>query len=229
MSELRRAVEAIPASERKAFLAEVTALCARQGITNPLYLLAVMYFESRFSPSIVNPSGGATGLIQFIPSTARKLGTTTAALKGMSRLQQLKYVEAYYADIRRWTKVKKFTSYLDLYISTFHPAALGKADSYVVGRKGSNAYDWNKAIDTRWGNADGVLTLGDFRAYATTKFLKAIGKDTGNLAPKATDTKPTQAGIFSGAAGWLIAGTLVTVAISAMAKKNTIHTTKVSE
>lgn len=40
-------------------------------------LMAVMAFESRFDPKAVAQSTGATGLIQFMPSTAESLGTST--------------------------------------------------------------------------------------------------------------------------------------------------------
>ncbi len=59
-----------------------------------VWLADLMQFESGMNPAIQN-SIGATGLIQFIPATARGLGTTTAALKRMTRTQQLKYVEKF--------------------------------------------------------------------------------------------------------------------------------------
>src|SRR5690606_34799001 len=79
-----------------AFIAKVEAMAERLG-TQPEYLLAVMSFESGFSPSIRNGAGsGATGLIQFMPGTARELGTTTDALARMSAVDQLDYVERYF-------------------------------------------------------------------------------------------------------------------------------------
>lgn len=58
-------------------------------------VLKVIYFESKFSPTITN-SIGATGLIQFMPSTARGLGTSTAALRQMSIINQLPFVKKYF-------------------------------------------------------------------------------------------------------------------------------------
>ena len=65
----------------------------------PGELASLMGFESSWtwSPSVRNPSGGATGLIQFMPSTAKMLGTTTDQLAAMSAVQQLDYVKAYLA------------------------------------------------------------------------------------------------------------------------------------
>src|SRR5690606_40019491 len=70
----------------QAFVDKVEAIAARIG-TKPEYLMAVMSFESgqSFRPDIRNAAGsGATGLIQFIPSTAQGLGTSTQALSRMS-------------------------------------------------------------------------------------------------------------------------------------------------
>ena len=58
-----------------------------------------MVFESRLNPQAVNPISGATGLIQFMPSTARG-GTTTAVLKRMSNVQQLDYVLALFTTLQ---------------------------------------------------------------------------------------------------------------------------------
>lgn len=66
---------------------------------SPDFLMACMAFESgeTFSPAVRNAAGsGATGLIQFMPSTAKALHTTTDALAAMSAEQQLVYVERYF-------------------------------------------------------------------------------------------------------------------------------------
>ena len=63
--------------------------------------MAVMSFETggTFNPGIRNAAGsGATGLIQFMPSAAAGLGTSTQALAGMSRAEQMKYVEKYLSN-----------------------------------------------------------------------------------------------------------------------------------
>ena len=54
------------------------------------YALAnVINFESGFNPQAVNPSSGASGLIQFMPRTATGLGTSVGTIRGMSALQQM--------------------------------------------------------------------------------------------------------------------------------------------
>ena len=61
------------------FLVKVYDISKELGI-NPDYLMGVMAFESWIDPTSVN-SAGATGLIQFMPSTAKDLGTSTEELK----------------------------------------------------------------------------------------------------------------------------------------------------
>ena len=61
------------------FCAKLQSICNKLQIS-PEWLLAVMYIESRINPYAVNKYTNATGLIQFMPSTAKSLGTTTAEL-----------------------------------------------------------------------------------------------------------------------------------------------------
>jgi hypothetical protein len=55
-------------------------------------LAAVIWFESgrTFRPDARHPTSGATGLIQFMPSSAQRLGTTTELLARMTAEQQLR-------------------------------------------------------------------------------------------------------------------------------------------
>lgn len=79
--------------ELKQFASKAIFIAQEVGV-DPQDLLAVMYFESTWNPALVNQIG-ATGLIQFMPQTSIGLGTTTTALKGMTRVQQLDYVKKY--------------------------------------------------------------------------------------------------------------------------------------
>src|SRR5262245_55524105 len=81
-----------------AFREKVRKIAADLG-TDPNYLMAVMAFETgeTFRQSRKNRATGAVGLIQFLPSTARNLGTSPAALKKMSPEEQLGYVARYLA------------------------------------------------------------------------------------------------------------------------------------
>ena len=148
----------------QAFVDRVHQIARRIG-ARPEWMFAVMYNESRLQPGIVNPRGGATGLIQFMPATARGLGTTTAALKQMSAMRQLDYVERYYAPY-----AGRIRSGADMYLATFYPAAMGKSDSWVLGSQNGTARTvarYNPIFDT---NRDGQITAGEFRRYWNTRF-----------------------------------------------------------
>lgn len=118
----------IPSSYRAAFINKVNEVSNYLGI-NPNWLMAVINFESAgtFSPSIENNITGAVGLIQFMPSTARSLGTSVSQLSNMSAVQQLEYVKQYYNQFK-----SKIKSYIDLYFATFFPAAIGKPGNYTL-------------------------------------------------------------------------------------------------
>ncbi|MCZ4320403.1 transglycosylase SLT domain-containing protein, partial [Aequorivita viscosa] len=64
---------------------------------DPNYIMACIALETgrSFNPAIKNPKSSATGLIQFMDSTAKALGTTTDLLSRMSHVEQLDYVEKY--------------------------------------------------------------------------------------------------------------------------------------
>jgi hypothetical protein len=136
-------------------------------------LMACMAWETgeTFSPSIVNGAGsGATGLIQFMPSTAAALGTTTALLARMTAVQQLTCVEKYF---RPWKG--KLKNLGDLYMAILWPAGIGKPDSYVLFDKADAAhpkrYLQNVGIDM---NKDGKVTRGECCAKVQAKLTKGL-------------------------------------------------------
>ena len=142
----------------KEFQQGVTDLAKKYNL-NEEDLYGVMSFESAgsFDPAKKNMQGsGATGLIQFMPSTARGLGTSTNQLAGMTRTQQLKYVDKYFAN-----KGIEGGNLDDLYMSILFPVAVGKPDNFVLFGKGAMsgyqgvAYDQNAGLDT---NGDGSVT-----------------------------------------------------------------------
>lgn len=127
------------------FIAGVKELAAKYN-TTPAELMSLMHFESAgsFSPSKKN-SIGATGLIQFIPSTAKGLGTSTDQLAGMTRKEQLQWVDKYLGQTPI-SKVEKPTGE-DLYMSVLWPKAVGKPSDYVLWKEGSREYKQNKGLD----------------------------------------------------------------------------------
>jgi soluble lytic murein transglycosylase-like protein len=81
-------------TNKDAFIAKVITISQRLGI-EPEWLMQVFVNESGINHQAVNSVSGATGLIQFMPNTATALGTSVAALKAMTNVQQLDWVYKY--------------------------------------------------------------------------------------------------------------------------------------
>jgi hypothetical protein len=122
-------------------------------------MLKVMTKESGLNPAAVNRYSNATGLIQFMPSTARGLGTTVEELRNMSGVEQLKYIEMYYKNLG----IKPGMDVGDIYILNFYPAAINKPRDYVIASIGSKIYSQNAGLDV---NKDGKITVQDVRNWA---------------------------------------------------------------
>lgn len=137
-------------------------------------ILGVMSLESGLNPQATNPTSKATGLIQWMPATAKALGTTVDLLRGMTAVQQLEYVKRYLAPLRQKIREDEPGDY---YMAVFMPAYIGAPRETVLGEKGSQEilkgtgvtkdkiYFQNTAkgaigtgLDT---NADGKITVGD--------------------------------------------------------------------
>lgn len=140
-------------------------------------LFRVIEFETAgsWSPNIKNPGSSATGLIQFLESTAKGLGTSTAALAGMTRAEQMTYVAKYLEPYKG--KIKNFG---DLYLAIHYPAAIGKSETFVMYKEGSAEYTANKNLDT---NGDGTVTRGETVAAV---MARTGGKGRGVMTTPAT-------------------------------------------
>lgn len=119
------------------------------------YLMACIAFETgrSFSPWIKNMAGsGAIGLIQFMPETARRLGTTVEALSKMTAEQQLHYVHKYFLPYKG-----KLSSLEDVYMAILWPKAVGKSYDYILFDKLNKptTYRQNAGLDF---NKDGNIT-----------------------------------------------------------------------
>lgn len=163
-----------PWSTDTAFIAKVKQVS--QAINcNYIDLLVCMANETgaTFDPGLVN-SIGATGLIQFMPTTAKGLGTTTDSLKELSRVDQLDWVLKFYQYFKFTTKAPT-PKIQDLYNCIFWPAAVGKPDDYVIAPSGSNVAKQNKSLQA----ADGSITTASVGA-AAAKWLPAIQQALAN-------------------------------------------------
>jgi hypothetical protein len=113
---------------KAAFIAKVKSVAAYLGV-DPNALIFLMWFETghTLDSTARNKVSGATGLIQFMPSTARFLGTTCEALAAMSNVQQLDYVKKHLGIFKG-----RYKDWVDLYCGIFWPAAVGKPETYVI-------------------------------------------------------------------------------------------------
>lgn len=133
------------------------------------WLMACMAFESgeTFSPSIKNAAGsGATGLIQFMPATAKGLGTTTEQLAAMTAEQQLEFVHKYFRPYFR--KIKTLS---DMYMAILLPKYVGQPESSVLFTEGTIAYRQNSGLDA---NSDGIITKLEATSKVHAKYEKGL-------------------------------------------------------
>lgn len=153
-----------------AFKAKVVAISGRLQVS-PDFLMSCMAFESgeTFSPLIRNAAGsGAIGLIQFMPSTAKTLQTSTKALGTMTPEQQLDYVEAYFEDY-----AGRLHTIEDIYMAILYPKAIGRGSDYVLFKSGTVAFRQNKGLDS---DQDGKVTAHEAAAAVRRKYIKGLGQ-----------------------------------------------------
>lgn len=154
------------------FRARVLRIAQQIG-ADPSDLMACMAFETgeTFNPAVRNAAGsGAVGLIQFMPSTAAALGTTSRALAGMTAVDQLDYVARYF---KPW--VGRLKNLGDVYGAILWPGMIGRSDDYVLFRKADEArpklYIQNAGLDF---NKDGLITRAEVCAKVVAKRSKGL-------------------------------------------------------
>jgi len=188
--------ENVPRIYGSSFIASVKDYSESLNI-DPNWLMAVMYFETAgtFSASITNPYSNATGLIQFMPTTALNLQTSVDELALMTAEEQLYYVYQYYYPYRNRIK-----SYVDLYLATFFPAAMGKASTYVLQTSrlsASSIADVNPVFDL---NSDRQITVGEITKVIIDKIPQVwrsyfLGNSSGDLFVKKKSLIPKVIGV----------------------------------
>jgi hypothetical protein len=179
-------------------------------------LFRIIEFETNgsWSPSVrpVRADGtrisSATGLIQFLESTAQGLGTSTEALAQMTRAEQMAYVQRYLEPY-----AGRIRNFGDLYMAIHWPAGVGQSDDYVMYREGSREYTANRGLDA---NGDGTVTRGETMAVIEQR----VGRGTGMMTtPRTAAGEATLEGPVEGllppraaapAAQTSVAGTAIT-------------------
>lgn len=134
------------------------------------YLMAAMAFESgeSFRPDVRNAAGsGATGLIQFMPATARSLGTTVERLAAMTAEDQLNYVYKYFKPYNGRLK-----TLADVYMAILWPRAVGKPESYVLWTrdKEPTTYRQNAGLDA---DKNGAITKAEAAGKVQASWSRA--------------------------------------------------------
>lgn len=160
------------------FREKIAAIATLLGVEED-FLMACIAFESgeSFRADIHNAAGsGAVGLIQFMPSTAAALGTTTEELTRKTPEEQLDDVERYF---KPWAG--KMKSLADVYMVILWPAAVGKPGYTTIfdmnDPKHPKLYIQNKGLD--W-NKDGKITVDEAAAGPMRKLEK--GRQLGYTA-----------------------------------------------
>ncbi len=157
----------IPDNLQVHFATKLVAI-ANELQANPNWLMQVMWSESRLKAGAVNPKSRATGLIQFMPDTAKSLGTSVEALRTMNAVQQLDYVRKYFLPYKG-----KLSSYYDVYSVVFFPAIIGKPDTWVLQTKRLSPGIIAKQNPVVNINKDSVITVGEFKKYVHNSVLAA--------------------------------------------------------
>jgi len=134
-------------------------------------LMACMAWESgeTFRPDIKNAAGsGATGLIQFMPKTALKMGTTVQALAAMTAEDQLNYVYKYFKPYKG-----RLRNLGDVYMAILWPAGVGQPDHYVLfdRDKTPTTFRQNAGLNV---NHDDLVTRAECLVKINSKLAKGL-------------------------------------------------------
>ena len=131
--------------------------------THPDTLTRIFQIESGGNHTAKNKWTGATGLIQFMPATAREMGTDTAALVQMSATEQLDYVLEY-------LRPAAGSDVFGFYLQVFFPAAKNKPETWTLQTSTLSAEliaRRNPIFDL---NKDKRIQVYEIRTYLNTNF-----------------------------------------------------------
>lgn len=129
------------------------------------YLIACMMFESGLNPKAVNKYSNAVGLIQFMPSTCKSLGTTTEEMLKLDFCEQLHYVKEYFKPY-----YKKVNSLSDMYMAILMPKYIGKPNDISIFSS-EIQYRQNSGLDA---NRDRVITKLEASSKVLFQYHKGL-------------------------------------------------------
>jgi hypothetical protein len=150
-----------------AFKSKVLTISDKLGC-DPSHLMSAMAFETgeRFTANVQNKVSRATGLIQFMPSTAKSLGTSIGALAAMTAVDQLDFVEKYLKPFKG-----KMKTLSDVYMTILFPKAVGKPEAFVLFKSPSKQFKQNAGLDV---NKDKQVTKGEAAAKVQAKLVRGL-------------------------------------------------------
>ena len=174
MTSAAQIVEAYP---KAAGMADKIVSVAKSLNIDPSWLANVIRSESNFNPQAVNTHSDATGLIQFMPFTAKRLlgsssnSAAQQAVYSMNADQQLDLTYEYLLPYKGRMK-----NQLDVILAVFYPYAIGKGDNFDIAdhyayKDGKYPRDSAKYIERR----DYLIRINGGIRYAIDyydKFLK---------------------------------------------------------
>ena len=142
---------------------------------DPNWLTTVISFESGFNPRAANTGSSATGLIQWIASTAKNKypdkfpanmtrRQVRAKIQSIGMMEQLEMIHKYFQPHKG-----RMHSLRDVYLAVYKPSLMRKPMDYVVARQGSKEYRLNKFDH---GNK-GYYTVGDVAASVQGRYNSA--------------------------------------------------------
>jgi hypothetical protein len=98
------------------------------------------------------------------------LNTSTEALKKMTALEQLDYVEDYFKLMSK-SYERKYETLTDFYLAVLEPAAIGEEACYTLYVKPAKDYTRNEILDE---NNDGKVSLQDIEKRMKRMFPTAF-------------------------------------------------------
>jgi len=128
---------------------------ARRHGWDPVAIYQVIEHESGWEPSNRNPTSGASGLIQWIPSNIPD-AYTPEQFRGLSRVEQLRYVEEWFFRWLRKGEARRGAYYAVVYLPGRY-----RSGKDPISWLGDGYYKSNPSLDV---DGDGKITLADLES-----------------------------------------------------------------